>query len=96
MVLDKEQKRYPLSMAMLQALPAAGLATYVFGFLATNIHLGKFGIFEFDLISSRYVLVGILYFFFVASWYCFAGQFFCGRNGMTPDPKRTTLSRPIC
>ena len=74
MQLDKAQKRYPSSLAMLQALPAAALGTYVFGLLATNVHLGKFGIFDTDLIDSRYVTVGILYFFFLAIWYCFAGQ----------------------
>ena len=75
MQLDKEQKRSRWRIAMLQALPAVGLGTYVVGFLATNIHLGKFGIFEFDLISSRYVIVGILYVLFLAFWYYFAGQF---------------------
>ena len=58
----------------MQTLPAAGLGLYVFGFLATNIHLGKFGIFNFDLFSSRYVIVGFLFLLFLVIWSYFAGR----------------------
>ena len=73
-VLKEEQTGFRSPIATLLTLPAVALSTYVFGFLATNIHLGKFGIFEFDLTSSRYVIVGALYYLFLASWYCFAGR----------------------
>ena len=63
--MDEEKKRYRWPIVMLQGLPMAGLFTYVFGFIAINIHLGKFGIFEFNILSSWYVIGGILYIAFL-------------------------------
>ena len=74
MDLKDEQTAFRWSMAILQALPVLGLGIYAFGFLATNIHLSKFGIYEFDLVSSRYVIVGILYILFLAFWLFYAGR----------------------
>ena len=76
-----------MSMVNLQALSAAALGAYVFGFLATNIHLGKFGIYEFDLFSSRYVIAGTLYLFFLAFWFCFAGQYLLLLERDEPGPE---------
>ena len=73
--MDEEKKRYRWPIVMLQGLPMAGLFTYVFGFIAINIHLGKFGIFEFNILSSWYVIGGILYIAFLVVWYYFCGQF---------------------
>ena len=64
--------RWPFQM--LQAIPALAFGIYACGFLATNIHLSKFGIYEFDLVSSRYVIVGVLYLVFLAFWYFFVGR----------------------
>ena len=72
MIEEQSALRWPL--ATLQGLPAIGIGIYVFGFVATNTHLGKFGIYEFDLASSRYVIVGILYVVFLAFWCFFAGR----------------------
>lgn len=74
MDLKEEQKNSRWAMATLQGLPAVGLGVYALGFLATNIHLSKFGIYEFDLVSSRYVIVGILYVVFMAFWLFLAGR----------------------
>lgn len=65
---------FGLRMVILQALPMVGLGIYVFGFLATNTYLSKFGIYEFDLLSPRYVIVGMLYVVFVSFWYYFPGR----------------------
>ena len=72
--MKEEQVGFRWWIAAMQAFPAAGLGLYVFGFLATNIHLGKFGIFNFDLFSSRYVIVGFLFFLFLFIWSYFAGR----------------------
>ena len=74
MDLKEEQTAFRWEMAILQGLPVVGVGIYAFGFLATNIHLAKFGIYEFELVSSRYVIVGILYVLFVAFWLFFAGR----------------------
>ena len=74
-VLKENQMAFQWPMVMLQATPAVGISIYVLGFLATNTYLSKFGIHEFDLISSRYVIVGLLYFLFVSFWYYFPGRF---------------------
>ena len=73
--MDEEKKSVLWRLAKMQALPFAVLSIYVCGFLATNAHLGKFGIFDFDLVSSRYVVVGILYCGFVGFWLFFVGNF---------------------
>ena len=73
--MDEDKKGFLWGLAKMQALPAAVFSIYVCGFLATNLHLGKFGIFDFDLLSYRYVVVGILYFIFVGFWLFFVGRF---------------------
>ena len=77
--MDEEKKSFLWQIAKMQALPTAALSIYVCGFLATNAHLGRFGIFDFDLINSRYVVVGILYCIFVGFWLFFVGHFLWGR-----------------
>ncbi len=72
--MKEEQITFPWPIAVMQGLPAAALGLYVFGFLATNIHLGKFGVFDFYLFSSRYFIVGFLFFLFLVIWSYFAGR----------------------
>ena len=47
---------------------------YLSGFLGLNVHLGKHGVFDFDLASSRYLIVGVLFFSFLVFWYLFGGR----------------------
>ena len=74
MDLRKEQPIVRWPVQILQGIPALAFGIYACGFLATNIHLSKFGLYEFDLASSRYVVVGVLYIVFLAFWCFFAGR----------------------
>jgi hypothetical protein len=47
---------------------------YVLGFLIINTHLSKFGIFELDIASVRYVTAGAIYCAFLLIFYLFAGR----------------------
>ena len=60
--------------ALMSAVPALALCVYGLGFLATNAHLSKYGVFNFDLISHRYLVVGVLFVVFVGFWFCIAGR----------------------
>lgn len=54
-------------------ISAIGVGIYLSGFIAINAHLGKYGVFVFDLADSRYLIVGALFFTFLLFWYFFAG-----------------------
>lgn len=57
-----------------QAVSAIVVGAYLSGFISLNTHLSKYGVFVFDLADSRYLLVGVLFFLFLLSWYFFAGR----------------------
>ena len=47
---------------------------YLAGFLVLNAHLGKWGLYDFDLANSRHLIAGWLFVGFLVSWYLFAGR----------------------
>ena len=54
---------------------AIGLAVvYISGFLVLNAYLNRFGVVEFDLVSSRYLVPGAIFIFYLVCFYLFAGR----------------------
>ena len=57
-----------------QAASALLATVYLSGFLVLNAHLGKYGVFAFDLASFRYLIAGTLFLAFLVVWYLFPGK----------------------
>ena len=56
------------------------------GFLVLNAHLGKRGIFDFDLASSRYLIASVPFVVFLVCWYIFAGrEIIFGKNWLSKE-----------
>lgn len=66
------------------------MSTYVTGFLSINAHLSKYGIHDFDLTNSRYMIVGIQFAAYLSFWY-FPG----GRHFINPRSKNEILSTEL-
>lgn len=47
---------------------------YLAGFLVLNAHLGKWGLYDFNLANSRHLMAGGLFVAFLVFWYLFAGR----------------------
>ncbi len=73
-ILSERQTALSESITTLKAVPAIGLGAYVTGFVAINAHLSKYGVFDFDLANSRYLIVGALFFIFIALLCFFTGR----------------------
>lgn len=50
------------------------MSTYVTGFLSINAHLSKYGIHDFDLTNSRYMIVGVQFIAYLCFWYFPGGR----------------------
>ena len=57
-----------------QAASAVLATVYLSGFVVINAHLGKHGVFAFDLASFRYLSAGTLFGAFLVVWYLFPGR----------------------
>jgi hypothetical protein len=54
---------------------AIGLGVaYISGFLVFNAYLNRFGITEFDIVNSRYLIPGAIFIFYLVCFYLFAGR----------------------
>ena len=57
-----------------KALAIGLTVVYISGFLVLNSYLNRFGIMEFDIISSRYLVPGAIFIFYLICFYLFAGR----------------------
>ena len=63
---------WQVSPAQMVSIGLVGV--YLAGFLVLNAHLGKRGVYDFDLANSRHLIAGGLFVGFLVSWYLFAGR----------------------
>ena len=98
--MNEKQNAFSWLIRAPQAVPIIGIGVYVSGFVANNIHLSKYGVFDFDLINlskygvfdfdlinTRYLIVGVLFLIFLASWYLFAGRAIISTKEWLDKPK---------
>lgn len=85
--MSEKQNAFSWLIRAPQAVPIIGIGVYVSGFVANNIHLSKYGVFDFDLYNSRYIIVGALFILFLTSWYFFAGRAIISTKEWLDEPK---------
>ena len=69
---DKTGFNWQTIVPLSPAIMLAGF--YSFGFLAFNAHLGKYGVYESNIASPRYLIVGFIFVGFLLVWYLLPGR----------------------